>query len=221
MICWVAEGASAAKLLDDVIVATDDDRIIAAVHARGFNVERTRPDHASGSDRVWEVGERNDADIIVNIQGDEPLITGAIIDACVRPLLEENDIDVVTLKAPIREAADLHNPNIVKLVCDVSGRALYFSRSIIPSVEGPDATPIAGLHYRHFGIYAYRRDALRRFCALPTAPLENQERLEQLRGLAAGLHFHVVESDYRSVEVNTPADLINAERLFRQRMEEQ
>lgn len=213
LVVWVARGASQAKLLEKVIVATDDERIAAAVAAAGFEVVTTSADLRSGSDRVWEAARSTDCDLIVNIQGDEATIRGEVVDACVRPLLESDEPDVVTLRTPISDGEELRNPNAVKVVADSRGYALYFSRSPIP-LPGGEA-PVRGLHYRHIGIYAYRRDALERFASLPNSRLEAAERLEQLRGLEAGLRYLVLDTDYRSVDVNTPEDLAKAAAAIR------
>ena len=208
LVVWVARGASEAKLLEKVLVATDDERIAAAVRDAGIEAALTSGELRSGSDRVWEAARGIDCDLIVNIQGDEATIRGDVIDACIRPLLESEEADVVTLRTPISDSDELQNPNAVKVVTDSRGYALYFSRSVIPHADGGE--PRGGLHYRHIGIYAYRRAALERFAGLPRSNLEEAERLEQLRGLEAGLRYLVLDTDYRSVDVNTPADLAKA-----------
>lgn len=213
MVCWVAERVSRADLLDKVIVATDDERIAEAVGACGFEAVITSARHSSGSDRVWEVARCTDAEVVVNIQGDEPTVTAAAVDACLRPLRERDDVDVVTLRTTILEAEDLRRPDVVKVATDAEGFALYFSRSPIPYPG--DGEPDPRCHFRHVGIYAYRRDALQRFCQLPPSELELKERLEQLRGLEARLRYLVVETGYRSVDVNTPADIARAEEYLR------
>jgi 3-deoxy-manno-octulosonate cytidylyltransferase (CMP-KDO synthetase) len=208
LIVWVARGASESKLLDRVLVATDDERIAAAAAKAGFEAVMTPAELRSGSDRVWQAARGTDAELIVNIQGDEASITGGVVDSCVRPLIESDAADVVTLRTPIADGTELRNPNAVKVVTDRRGFALYFSRSPIP--HSGDNQVRKNLHFLHVGVYAYRRDALRRFCELPQSPLEQSEHLEQLRGLEAGLRYLVIDTDYRSVEVNTPADLARA-----------
>ena len=216
MICWVADGVSRAQTLDQTIVTSDDERILTAAHSRGFHVEQSAEAHTCGSDRVWEIGARTDAEIIVNVQGDVPTIDGADVDACVQPLLDDEEIDVATLCRPIEMKEELADANMVKVVRNDAGNALYFSRAIIPHAEVPEA----GLHFGHIGIYAYRREALKRFCERGPVQLERQEQLEQLRGLAIGLRYHVVEREFPSVDVNTPDDIPLVEQFLRRRMEE-
>jgi 3-deoxy-manno-octulosonate cytidylyltransferase (CMP-KDO synthetase) len=213
LVVWVANGASESKLLDKVIVATDDERIAEAVEKAGFEAVMTPADLPSGSDRVWEAARGMDADLIVNIQGDEAAIRGEVVDSCVRPLMEREEADVVTLRTPITDYDELSNQNAVKVVTDLHGFALYFSRSPIPFCNTERCGE--GLHFRHVGIYAYRREALRRFCELPQSRLEVSERLEQLRGLEAGLRYLVLDTGYRSVDVNTPADLAKAAAILK------
>lgn len=220
MVCWVAEGAAESSHLREVMIASDDERILNAARSRGYQAIVTSAQHASGSDRVWEVAKETNADIVVNIQGDEPAIRGEVVDACIKPFLQREDIDVVTLKTPILIKNELLDPNTVKVVTDDEGFALYFSRAPVPYSGNEAKDPDGKLHFRHVGIYAYRRSALETFCSLPSSPLEKMERLEQLRGLAAGMRYFVVETEYRSVDVNTPKDLERAEKLMRRRMEE-
>ncbi len=212
MICWVVEGALRSSLLSDAIVATDDQRIFDKVIECGHQAVMTSAAHTSGSDRVWEASCSTDADIIVNIQGDEPAISGELIDACIRPFLERDDLDVVTAKTAILDSEDLLDPNTVKVVTDDDDCALYFSRSPIPHGEGE--------HFSHVGIYAYKRAALEKFCALPPAGLEKMERLEQLRGLAAGMRYYVIETATRPVDVNTPDDIQKVEHILKRYVEE-
>ncbi len=214
LILWVAEGAARAKMLERIVVATDDERIAEAVESQGFEVAMTSPDLRSGSDRVWEAARGMEADVVVNVQGDEAAVTGEVIDLCVRQFAERDDIDVVTLRTPILDNEELRSPHAVKVVTDAAGFALYFSRSPIP--HPGDGVQEERMHFRHVGIYAYKREALSRFCGLPPSALERQERLEQLRGLEAGLRYFVVETSYRGIEVNTPADLEMAEAALRE-----
>ena len=208
LILWVAQGVAESKLLDGFKVATDDKRILDAVRAAGFEAVMTGEDLRSGSDRVWEAAREDDAEIIVNIQGDEAAVNGSVVDSCIRPLIQRDDVDVVTLRTPMTDPRELFDPNAVKVVTDADGFALYFSRSAIPHSTNGD--PVGGLHYRHVGIYAYRREALELFCGLPRSQLEETERLEQLRGLEAGMRYLVLESSYKSIDINTPADLERA-----------
>lgn len=213
MVWWVVKGAGRSTLLNRVLVATDDERIAAAVTSRGGEAVVTSSDHASGSDRVWEAAADLACDVIVNVQGDEPTISGAVIDACLRPLMERDDVDVATLKVPIRDSEELLRKDVVKVVTDSAGFALYFSRSPIPFPS--DGEPDRELHFRHIGVYAYRKSALERFCKLPASLLEKHESLEQLRGLEAGMRYFVVKTDYRSIDVNSPADIVRAEEILK------
>jgi 3-deoxy-manno-octulosonate cytidylyltransferase (CMP-KDO synthetase) len=200
----VWERARRSRLADRVIIATDDERIAAAARDFGAEVAMTRADHPSGTDRVAEVARTLDSEIIVNVQGDEPLIDPGHIDAAVAPLLADLTIPMGTLCCPLEDTADLANPNVVKVVFDRRGFALYFSRLPIPFVrdEHADAT-----RYRHLGLYVYRRDFLLSLADLAPAPLEQAERLEQLRVLEHGHRLRVVIVDRASPGVDTPADL--------------
>lgn len=191
---------------DTAIVATDDQRIFDAVKSFGGNVVMTRDDHPSGTDRVAEVAEQLDADIIVNVQGDEPMIEPSTLDLLSRLLERDHEAQMATLATPIASAELWRDPNCVKVVCDKRGGALYFSRSPIPFVRDglPDFTSKRFL--QHLGLYAYRREFLLKLAKLPPEPLEITEKLEQLRVLALGerIQVGVVPSAHRGVD--TPAD---------------
>lgn len=208
MIIHVAKRASLAESLTGIIVATDDERILRTVREHGYEAMMTGSHHQSGSDRVWEVARGLDAEIIVNIQGDEPLLPPEALNACVRPFLDGEDVDVVTLCRAIG-AEESRNPNVVKVVRKQSGEALYFSRASIPYSEH------GGHYFAHVGIYAYKREALERFCGLGPSQLEQTERLEQLRGLEAGMRYKAVETRYESLDVNVPEDVGRAEAALR------
>jgi 3-deoxy-manno-octulosonate cytidylyltransferase (CMP-KDO synthetase) len=191
----------------DVLVATDSPEIAAAIEAAGGRAVMTREDHQSGSDRVFEAVETHDpegaAGIVVNVQGDQPLLEPSLIRDCLAPLAEP-DVDIGTLAAIIAEPSDCIEPSVVKVVGTPTGgpdtmRALYFTRSPAPYGPGP--------LYHHIGIYAYRRAALARFVALPPSPLELREKLEQLRALEAGMRIDVKRVDHVPMSVDTPADL--------------
>lgn len=202
----VWERVSMARYLGTVIIATDDERIFRAARAFGAHVRMTRADHVSGTDRVAEVASAfDDSELVVNIQGDEPLIDPNAIDAAVLPLLEEPAIPMGTLKKRIEDPGEFGDPNVVKVVTDRFENALYFSRTNIPFVREADLNPFA--FYKHIGLYVYRRDFLLRYSALPIGPLEQLERLEQLRALENGFRIRVVETEYESIGVDTPADL--------------
>jgi 3-deoxy-manno-octulosonate cytidylyltransferase (CMP-KDO synthetase) len=217
MVQRVYERVRRASRITRVLVATDDERIARAVAGFGGEVVMTSPDHATGTDRLAEVAASLDADVIVNVQGDEPLIDPAVIDAVVEPLMDEPSLPMSTVSLPLRSLADMLSPTVVKVVTDARGNALYFSRSPIPFVRdgGPSDAPSAarralaqGLARQHVGLYAYRKDALLRFAALPRSPLEEAEGLEQLRALAAGMAIRVVPREGEAGRaVDTPADL--------------
>lgn len=208
MIQWVYERAASCSLVDHVAVATDDERIFDAVRAFGGRAVMTSADHASGTDRVAEAAGTVDAEIVVNLQGDEPLVEPSMIDAAVRPLVEDAGLLVSTLRTEITDRGEYENPNAVKVVTTGDGYALYFSRSPIPYARSFDELASAGARaYKHIGLYVYRKDFLLEFTALPHAPIEDAERLEQLRALAAGVRIRVVETTCNPVSVDTPEDL--------------
>ncbi len=214
MLEHVFERARQARYLSGVVIATDDQRIAQAARDFGAPVCMTHAAHASGTDRVAEVASAGDAALIVNIQGDEPLIDPAAIDAAILPLLHDPDIPMGTLKKRIEDPRETADPNVVKVVTDRSGNAIYFSRSTIPYVRGGDAQTPSVAHYKHIGLYVYRRDFLLGYSDLPVGPLERAERLEQLRALENGYPIRVVETEYESLGVDTPADLERVSKLF-------
>jgi 3-deoxy-manno-octulosonate cytidylyltransferase (CMP-KDO synthetase) len=193
---------------DTVLVATDDARILSAVREFGGRVVMTRADHPTGTDRIAEVASRLDAEIIVNLQGDEPLIDPASLNLLPELLRRDSEADVATLAVPIATLEQYGDPNCVKVVCDRNGRALYFSRSPIPYVrEGqPDFERRPPLFLQHLGLYAYRRDFLLRFAQLPPEALEETEKLEQLRVLAVGNRISVGVVQHAGRGVDTLAD---------------
>jgi len=213
MIEHVYRRASGAAQVAEVIVATDSERVADAVRAFGGRVEMTSATHRSGSDRVAEVAARIDASIVVNVQGDEPLVAPAAIDQVIAPLLADPSIAIATLARRIEREADYTDSAVVKVVVGVGGRALYFSRSPIPHVRG-SAAPVAGAVVRkHIGLYVYRRQALLAFSRLDPTPLERAESLEQLRALEHGMRIMVVDTDYDSIGVDTPEDLERVRQL--------
>ena len=212
----VWERASKSHLCRRVIIATDDERIAAAARGFGAEVAMTRTDHPSGTDRVAEVAARLYAELVVNVQGDEPLVDPAAIDAAVEPLLADPAIPMGTLAAPCEDVADLANPNVVKVVMDQAGFALYFSRLPIPFVRtgtgtGYDSEPVP-VKYRHIGLYVYRREFLLGLAKLAPTPLEQAEKLEQLRVLEHGHKIRVVIVESASPGVDTVEDLRRLER---------
>ena len=210
MIQHVYERASQAQYLSNLLIATDDERIAEAARSFRAPVRMTRSDHVSGTDRVAEAASSSTCDLVVNIQGDEPLIDPAAIDAAILAMLEDEEVPMGTLKRRIEDPADVDNPNVVKVVTDLAGNAIYFSRCPIPYNRGRE--PVA--QYVHVGLYIYRRDFLMRYSDLPVGPLEKAECLEQLRALENGYKIRVVETDYISLGVDTPEDLARISRLF-------
>jgi 3-deoxy-manno-octulosonate cytidylyltransferase (CMP-KDO synthetase) len=201
-----------------VLVATDDPRIVAAVESFGGQVVRTRPDHPSGTDRVAEAARQLDADVIVNLQGDEPLVDPAALDLLPDLLRRDPDADVATLAVPITAATQWQNPNCVKVVRDACGRALYFSRSPIPFVRdgSPNFAAEPPYFLQHLGLYAYRRHFLLNLASLPPEPLEQLEKLEQLRVLALGRRIQVGIVRQAAIGVDTYEDYLRFVELYRQ-----
>jgi 3-deoxy-manno-octulosonate cytidylyltransferase (CMP-KDO synthetase) len=211
MLQHVYERASLSTYLTSVIIATDDEGICTVARKFGARVRMTRSDHLSGTDRVAEVASAEDVEIVVNIQGDEPLISPDAIDAAILPLVHEPDLVMGTLKKRIEDPREITDPNVVKVVTNRSGDAVYFSRCAIPFARDPSGgTP----YFKHIGLYVYRRDFLLAYPALPVGPLEAAERLEQLRALENGFSIRVVETEYESLGVDTPQDLERVSKLF-------
>ena len=217
MIEHVYRRAAEARTVDAVIVATDDERIRRVVETFGGRAALTRADHASGTDRLAEVAAIVPCRVVVNVQGDEPLVDPAVIDAVVQPLLADPGVEMTTACRPIETVDELSSPHVVKVVRDERGRALYFSRAAIPH-RGPGAAPSADAALSaaraHVGLYGYRRDVLLRLAALQPSELELVESLEQLRALAHGIAIQVVETTHRAAGVDTPADLERVRQSF-------
>jgi len=214
MIQHVYERTIRSSLVSDVVVATDDERIAAAVRKFGGRVEMTSTGHETGTDRLAEVAGRIDSDIIVNVQGDEPIIEPAMIDEAIEPLVGDGSIVMSTLKSRIKTLHDFLSPNVVKVVTDWEGYALYFSRSPVPNFRDKwndlkDEKFSTGklLCYKHVGLYVYRREFLLQFSQMSPTYLELSEKLEQLRVLENGYRIKVVETSHDSIGVDTPADL--------------
>ncbi|MGA2788996.1 MAG: 3-deoxy-manno-octulosonate cytidylyltransferase [Verrucomicrobiota bacterium] len=216
LIQHVVEQCQKARSLSEVIVATDDTRIWEV--AQNFcRAEMTRPDHPSGSDRIAEVAGRCACDAVVNIQGDEPLIDPAVIDAVAGALVRD---EMSTAATHIKNPDELNNPNVVKVVVSAAGRALYFSRHTIPylreAASRSASEQLAAFAFlKHLGIYGYRRETLLRLVKFPVSPLENAEKLEQLRALENGVQIAVVTVDYDSVGVDVPADVKRVEKILK------
>jgi 3-deoxy-manno-octulosonate cytidylyltransferase (CMP-KDO synthetase) len=211
MVEWVWRAAVASGLMDPVVVATDSEEVASVCRARGIPVAMTSADCPSGSDRVREVARQIDADIYVNIQGDEPTLTPEFFPPLLA-LFERPEVEVATLAVPCA-TEEIADPNAVKVVTALDGRALYFSRAAIPFDR--DGVGFAG-YRKHLGIYAYRKAALERFAALPPSPLERTERLEQLRLLENGIAVYVAEAPRDTIGVDTEADLLRAEVVLNQ-----
>jgi 3-deoxy-manno-octulosonate cytidylyltransferase (CMP-KDO synthetase) len=207
----VYEAVRSSPLLDDVIVATDSDEILRVCREHGWKAEITSPKHGSGTERVYEIATRRDAEIYVNVQGDEPMIRPEHI-ASLLEVMQNPEAQVGTLKTPAAEE-DIDNPNAVKVVTRANGRALYFSRATIPF----DRDGIRPRYFKHLGVYAYRRAALQLFVKLSESSLEKTERLEQLRFLENGVAIYVAETPYDSIGVDTEEDLQRVIAAFRQR----
>lgn len=216
LVQWVYERARQARRLDRVIVATDDRRIADAVQAFGGEWVMTRPDHPSGTDRIAEAVQQVPAEVVINVQGDEPLIEPALIDELAEKLSADAGWDMGTAATPLRDPADLLNPAVVKVVWDAAYRALYFSRSPIPHVrDAAPGTVAEGLHWRHIGLYGYRRAFLQRMVAEPPCRLELTEKLEQLRALHLGARMVVLRTNDFGLGVDTPEDVPKAETALR------
>ena len=216
MLQHVWERVSRARYVTDLVIATDDERIRASAEKFRARVVMTRADHPSGTDRVAEVASTSNAQLVVNVQGDEPLIDPEAIDAAVLGLLEQEDVPMGTLKKRIEHSPEITDPNVVKVVTDREGNAIYFSRSPIPYVREAGGEPTA--HFKHIGLYVYRRDFLLAYSDLPVGPLERAERLEQLRALENGFRIRVVETEYESMGVDTPEDWARVSELFEKLM---
>lgn len=216
MIQRVYERASLAKLPNEVLVATDNEKVFAAVKNFGGSVVMTSPEHATGTDRLAEVAQKYpDVDVIINVQGDEPLIEPSIIDNLAEVFEKDSELNMATLMTPIPEA-EQNNPNNVKVVTDLQGYALYFSRSLLPYPRKADEIPV----YKHIGIYAYRRDFLLKFAAMPSTPLEKSESLEQLRALENGYKIKVLKTDFHFIGVDTVEDLEKVNQLLKKEIVE-
>lgn len=218
MIQRVYERCRHATVLDQVCVATDDERIARTVEGFGGRAIMTSPDHASGTDRLAEAVQSIPAHIVVNIQGDQPFIDPVMIAEAVQPMIDDASLPMATLMHPIANPGDLHDPSVVKVAVDLAGFALYFSRSLIPYPR----MPVPHTVYEHVGLYVYRREFLLKLARLEPTPLERVESLEQLRVLEHGyrirvIETHAVDNEFTGFSVDTPADLDRAEAMLRER----
>ncbi len=212
MVEHVYRRAASARGVNAVVVATDDERIAAAVRSFGGIAAMTGAAHRTGTDRIAEVAASLSCEIVLNVQGDEPLIEPEMIEAVIAPLVADPMLEMSTVCVAIADRSDYTNPNVVKVVRDRTGRALYFSRSSIPHFRIPNPESRIPV-YKHIGLYGYHRTFLLKFATLPQTPLERAESLEQLRALEHGYRIHAVETQYDSIGVDTPEDL---ERVRRQ-----
>jgi len=218
MIQRVYERAQLARGLNSVCVATDDERIAGVVESFGGKAVMTAVEHPSGTDRLAEATRTMDANIVVNIQGDQPFLDPMMIDEAAQPLLDDSTLPMATLMHPVHRAEDLQDPAVVKVVVGLAGNALYFSRSLIPYPRNPAPHAVQ----EHVGLYVYRRDFLQKLATLPPTPLEKIESLEQLRVLEHGFRLRVVETKCRDhafsgFSVDTEQDLARAEVMVRER----
>ncbi len=214
MIQWVYEGTKRSRLVSRVVVATDDERIRNVVSGFGGDAVMTSPDHPTGTDRIAEVVRSLECEIVVNVQGDEPLIHPDMIDEAVKPLVEDTTIPMGTVCRKIDSRDEVFDPNVVKVVFDRRGFALYFSRAPIPwdrdrwsGKESFHDLDLTGHLYKHIGLYVYRRDFLLQFAVMPQTPLEGTEKLEQLRALESGYRIRTVVTEHESFGVDIPGDL--------------
>ena len=221
LVAWVVEAVKKAKTLDDVIVATDDDRIVAAVEAHDGRAVMTPSELPSGTDRIaCAAGDFADDDILVNIQGDEPLISPDLIDALVGRMKEGTKWDMATAVTPLKSLDDLNAKTVVKVVLDRDDGALYFSRAPIPCDRDHEPDIASGLWVRHLGIYAYRGAFLKKYIAEQPCDLEKTEKLEQLRALWMGAKIAVIRTADEGVGVDTPEDAVRIEAILRARQQQ-
>jgi 3-deoxy-manno-octulosonate cytidylyltransferase (CMP-KDO synthetase) len=213
MIQRVYERAKLARRASQVIVATDDERIVKAVEGFGGEARMTRADHRTGTERVAEVAAHVAGDIFVNVQGDEPLLDPAAVDTAVDSLLEEPAAAISTVATPIKRPADIMDPNVVKTVLDFDGNALYFSRAPIPWVRDTASKTLVR-HLKHLGLYVFQREALLEYPTLPQGDAERVEQLEQLRWMENGWKIRVAEVPHDAVSVDVPEDVARVEKLL-------
>jgi 3-deoxy-manno-octulosonate cytidylyltransferase (CMP-KDO synthetase) len=212
MLGWVYEAAHSSPLVAEVIVATDSEEVVEVCRKNGWNARLTSAAHHSGTDRIYEVACSVASDVYVNVQGDEPLARPEHLEALLASM-KDPSVLVSTIKTPA-SAADIENPNAVKVVTDSAGRALYFSRATIPYDRDGTSQP---RYFKHLGFYAYRKAALERFCSMPESSLERSERLEQLRFLENGIPIQVAETPYDTIGVDTEDDLQRVEKILKDR----
>lgn len=215
LIQWVVEAAARAATLDEIVVATDDERIAMAVKNLDCKVVMTDPELPSGTDRVAAAADVADRDIVINLQGDEPLIPGELIDSMAERMIADSGLEMATAAVPIRSLEELYSSNVVKVVTNARDIAMYFSRSPIPAKRDGEVELDSGIYWRHLGIYAYRGGFLKRLVASEPCALERCEMLEQLRALHLGAQIALIKTDPVGIGVDTPEDAKNLEREFK------
>jgi 3-deoxy-manno-octulosonate cytidylyltransferase (CMP-KDO synthetase) len=216
----VYERTCLASLVSEAVIATDDKRVVDALKPYGTPTMLTRADHPTGTDRIAEVAAASDADIIVNVQGDEPLIDPQTVNAAIQPLIGQADVPMATVRRLITDQEMVDDPNVVKVVCDQRGRALYFSRYPLPYVRDAAGSDLsAACHWQHIGLYVFRREFLLKYAGMAQTPLEELEKLEQLRVLENGIPIAVVDTEYASIGVDTPDDYKRVCELIEQGLE--
>lgn len=201
--------------LDDLVIATDEEKVIEILSSLGCKVKLTSPNHLSGTDRVAEVARIIPANVYINIQGDEPLISPVLINDIRESLLTEPEIGIVTARKKLTLQEEINNPNVVKVVVDKNSRALYFSRAVIPALAQHFNNIAKVQHYKHIGIYGYQKETLFTLTSLPASSLELSESLEQLRALENGIAIKVIETDYDSIGVDTAEDLAEVDKILK------
>jgi 3-deoxy-manno-octulosonate cytidylyltransferase (CMP-KDO synthetase) len=214
MVQWVYETALRANVADSVLIATPDDEILAAADGFGAEAVKTSANHPTGTDRIGEAVEQIEADVVVNVQGDEPLLPASTIAACARAVLDDLEVNVASVYTECAEA-EVNNPAVVKVTTALNGDALYFSRHAIPFEPNPRPEPLK----KHVGIYTYTREVLQRFVKLPPAPLEQTESLEQLRLLENGFRIRMVRGEASALAVDTPEQAAQVDRILREQRE--
>lgn len=215
---WVVEAAKTSKKITQVWVATDDERIAVLARTLGVKVAMTDSDLPTGSDRVWQAVKETPADVVVNIQGDEPLLRGELLDSLVQPMLDDRSLEMATLGRPLDEES-LKSPNTAKIVLNARGEALYFSRFPIPFSREKFQEASREVALKHVGLYAYRKSFLEKFCAQKPVGVEMAESLEQLRALYLGARIKVVRTEHESWGVDTPEDVAKIEAMIAARLQ--
>lgn len=206
---WVIEAAKKSNLINKIIVATDDERILKLAKKCDVEAVMTDSELPSGTDRIWAAVKNEQFDIALNIQGDEPLLTGEVLDTLVQSMIKNPNSEMATLGHPFQSQKDMENPNVVKILLNINNEAIYFSRFPIPYSRGKEFSQ--GVNLQHIGLYGYRKSFLKKFCETPAHPIELQEALEQLRALYLGAKIQVTSVEYETRGVDTPEDVLIVE----------